>query len=504
MRADYQLKHQLYGQQGSLWEKQVDGTTRRRIRRIVKEAGNAPTLTATDRIAAAAINADSILVENVFFRFSSGNFAVVGQLQREYLFRASETENGKRLHVAYRSDSPTVGADAIPTLLARVSTDFLRAVSTTNLSEDRDWYLVPIPRGMTPTVIEGRAPDTYLINGIDFTAHDGYIAMTDDPETVLPVGLVRVHAAEMRVSSPDSFLIAADKAGGKYLAEYAHKTQSLSAFKRAAAEYAGLYVAQTADVVLDVRETGGSRTVYNLASAGPVEINYPHDALIKYQQLEPGFIISGRFDVVASRYNDAVNLPETAAASWDGDLRLDGILPVKGLTWDGRSRIPIDYISTGSEDKPHVRLHFAGPQYQLSRYWEFQRLHELRTGEYLYDALGEPNMPSTIDFWSLLKTFYGPQLCLVLMDFHSPRINSRMWRFVAEHRPQSCVTLVGWKLNADLSLLTLNSDGVPLLDEMGEAYYNAGDPLAGYDNYFRPGGIGLYLRPSGVGYYLRP
>ena len=503
MRADYQLKHQLYGQQGSLWEKQVDATTRRRIRRIVKEAGNAPTLTATDRIAASAINACSVLVEDVFFRFSSGNFAVIGQLQREYLFRASEAANGKRLHVAYRSTSPTVSVDATPTQLARISTDFLRSVSSANLSEDRDWYLVPVPRGMLPMVIEGREPDTYLVNGVDFTAHDGYIAMTDDPEIVLPVGLVRVSSAEVRVASPSSSAVAADKAGGRYLAEYAHKTQSLSAFKRAAAEYVGLYVTQTADVVLGVHSLPGGVTVYNLAAGGAVEITYPHTVLLKHQQLPPGFIISGRFDVVASRYNEAVNLKQITAASWGGDLMLDGILPVNGLTWDGRSRIPIDYISTGLGGKPHLRLHFGGPQQRLTRYWEFQRLHELKTGVYLFDALGDPDTPSTIDFWPLLETFYGTQLCLILMDHHSPRINTRMWRFVTEHRPQSCVALVGLDMDADLSLLTLNSAGVPLLDEIGEGYYD-NDPLDGYDNYFRPDGIGLYLRQSGIGYYLRP
>jgi hypothetical protein len=498
MRADYQLRHQLYGQQGSLWERQVDATTRRRIRRIVKEAGNASTLTELDQIASAATAAQAVLVEDVFFTFTSGNYAIVGQAQRDYSFRLGELADGTRLHVAYRGGYAETDTDALPTQLARVARDFLRAISAADLPPDRGWYLVPIPRDITPLVIEGRGSAVHLVNGVDFTAHDGYIALSDDPETVLPSGLVRVNSALKRVSAPNSTVLARGRGDtGRYLAEYLRKTQSLSAFRRAAAEYAGLYVTQSADIVLDVRGTPGEM-VYNFAAAGPVEIRYPHAPLAKHQHLPPGFVVCGRFDVevgVSKRF---------AAVSWGKGLMLDGILPVNGLIWDGQGRIPIDYAQTGAGGKPHLRPHFSGPPAKLERLWEFQRLHELRTNVYLYDALGEPATPATIDFWELLENFYGAQLCVILLGPHTPRINVRMWQFAVSYRPQACNALLGIDLGVALAALEVNAQGIPLLDEFGEDYRYVAGTLDGVDNYFRPDGTSLYLRPGGAGYYLRP
>ena len=470
MKADYQLRHQLYGQQGSLWERQVDRETRTRIRRIVKEGGNAATLTVLDQTAAGALNAGTVEVEDEFFRFTDGNFAVVGRYQRDYNFRSGTSSNGKRLHVAYRGTSAESGTEGVPTQIARLSQDFLATVDAADgaFSSDRDWYLVPIPTDLTPLMIEGKGEDVYLINGIDFVARHGYIAMTDNPADVLPLGLVRVNSAKKRIPNSNSYVLSAppERGGSRYLAEYAGKTQSLSAFRRAAAEYAGLYVTQEADVVVDARETSSGAWVYSLAYSGAVEIKYPHTPLTRYQELPPGFVVSGQFDVVSPRYASGTNLNALRAADWSGDLNLDGILPVNGLTWDGSSEIPITSTETDPDTgKPHIKMHFYGEN--IERLWEFQRLHELATGDFLYTALGDPALPSTIDFWDLLQTFYGSQLCLVVAAHHSPRINTRLWEFVTEHRPQSSNVIHGIDMNVDLDTVKTDNQGIPLLDEDG-------------------------------------
>lgn len=504
MRSDYQLKHHLYGKQGTLWERQVDPDTRNRLRGIVESAGGSALLASLDVTAAAVTRRPSVLAEDVYFQFNSGNFAVVGRQQREYVFASGEVDE-KRLHFAYREGEATTLEDGTPTILARVSNDFMRAIQSTNLTVDRDWYLVPIPRGVTPVVIEGKDADTFLVNGVDFIAHPGYIAMTDDPEQVLPVGVVRVNAAWVETVAPavGSLMDPGRPGVGRYLAEYAKKSQSLLAFQRAAAEYAGLYVTQAPDVVLRVVDLGGGHTAYHLADAGVIEIRYPHIPLTVNQALPAGFIVSGRFEVVASRYGGTTNLKAMASASWGHPIRLDGILPVNGLTWDGRSGVVIDSVSSGPGGKPHLRLHFDGSEFNRGRLWEFQRLYELRTGAYLYDALSGPALPSVIDFWDLLETFYGAQLFLLLFDDHSPRINVRLWRFATEQRPQGANMLLGNDLGVDESELEKDPRGFPLLDETGENYYSTGG-LDGYDNYFRPDGVGLYIRPFGAGYYLRP
>jgi hypothetical protein len=497
MRADYQLKHQLYGQQGSLWEKQVDDTTRLRIRRIVKEAGNANVLTQTDRIASSALNSDKVLVEGVFFKFNAGDYAVVGQAQRDYNFRLGDLDDGTRLHVAYRGTYAQKEPEGVPTLLAKVSQDFLKVISTLSLQTDRDWYLIPVPRDITPIVIEGKSEDKYLVSGIDFIARNGYIAMPDDPETVLSPGLVRIECA-YKFTPP----VLSASSGGKYVTEYSKKSQSVAAFKMAIAEYSGMYVTQTADVVLDVLPIGEGSTVYNLAAAGPVEINYPHDGPTKSQTLQPGYIFSGRFDVIGSGGSTGVSLKKLVASDWNSGIMLDGILPIKGLTWDGKSPVPVDYVTTGEGGKPHLRLHFEGPTLRLERFWEFQRLHELQTGVYLYDALGLEAVPTFVDFWELLDGFYGSQLLLVLLGNHSPSINARAWSFAVVHRPQSCNILLGVDVGG--ATLTLDDRGVPILAEDNESYYRVEDPLFGLSNYYRPDGESVYLRPSSAGYYLRP
>lgn len=503
-RADYQLKHQLYGTQGSLWERQVNATTRDQIRGIVEAAGGSSLVAAADTIAASVARVPSVLVEDVYFQFAAGNFAVIGQQQRDYDFRRGDSDGGKRLQVAYREGSADTTTAGLPTLLARVSNDFMRVIQETTLPEDRDWYLVPIPRGMTPIVIEGR-DDLHLVNGVDFLAYDGYIALTDDPEQVLPTGVVRVSAARVETNPPTlGALMDPGRPGmGRYLSEYAKKTQSLWAFQRAAAEYAGLYVTQSPDVVLGVVSVSETVTIYHLAVAGPVRIDYPHVALSRNQALPSGFIVCDQFDVVASRYGDTANLKKAAAASWGKPIRLDGVLPVNGLTWDGLGPVAMDSVSLGPGDIPHIRLHFDGSDFNKGRLWEFQRLHEVKTGVFLYDALSEPDLPSTVDFWDLLETFYGTQLFLLLAANHSPRINVRLWRFAAEHRPQSANMLLGIDLGVDETTLTLNNQGVPLLEETGDDYYTAGG-VDGYDNYYRPDGVSLYVRPFGAGYYIRP
>lgn len=506
MRADYQLKHQLHGRQGSLWERQVDAPTKAKIRQIVKVGGGASVLTALDHTAASAASETEVSREDLYFRFSSGNFAVVGRSSLSYAFRATETADGSRLHLAYREElSEEDDAVAEATLLASLPAGFMDSISTLNLSEDRDWYIVPTLPGVQPIVVQSRDPDICLVQGVDFLAYDGFIALTDNPEEVLPYGVVRIYAAKRAVEPISSFVLSAPTTirSSKYLTEYARKTQSLGAFRRAAAEYSGLFITQSADVVLDVMQVSESVTVYNMAAAGAVTIDYPHAPLGKHQHLPPGFVVSGRFDVIPAKRNDTSNLRQYAAANWSHGLLLDGILPVNGVRWDGRATVPIDYTHTGDGGKPHLRLHFSAPTQRLEDFWELQRLHERHTGVYLYDALDEPETPSSIDFWDLLQNFYGSQLFLVLLDYHSPQINTRMWRFVTEHRPQSCNALYGWDLGAGYSLMTTDPQGIPLLTEDGLSYFYGNRSIDTEANYFRPDGRGVYIRPNG-GFYLRP
>lgn len=483
MKADYELRHSLHGRQGSMWELQVDDRTRDILRAIVTEAGNSTAVAHIDVAAASVLNQQTMLVEDCFFNFSDGDFAVVGRLQREYAHRQITRADGTRLYVGYRSGTGTYGSSAAASILARLPEDFIHRINrdmaaTVPAIDDytRDWYLIPTPVNLLPIVIQGREAGDYLIQGIDFLAFEGYIAMVDDPAVALRPGMVKINSAYMRVAPANSFVLAASDMcrSQKWLAAYNRKTQSLEAFRRAAAEFAGLYVFSDADVVLSAFNVGGHSErdsggrVYVMAAAGAVTIRYPHTALTVGQTVDAGYVICGRFEVVCSKRPGAEDANRIAFMRGPAaPICLNGILPVAGLTWSGIGDLPIDSVESDPEsDKPHLRLRFDGSTSAKEKYWSFSALHERATGVFLYDELGEPSLPTSVDFWALLRTFYGSQLALAIASDHGPKINSLLWKFLFEHHPRSCNIIVSLDLGT-ASALTYGPVGEPLVDEHG-------------------------------------
>lgn len=475
MKVDFDLRHKLYGQQGSLWERQVDAPTRDRIRAIVSEAGNAPLLTGLDRVALSTINEERVLVEDTFFRFVDGEFATIGKQQRDYSHRRVTLDDGTQLFVGYRGLSGNSSTEAIPNSLARLPADFLRLIQTSPASlisdQSREWYLVPVPRDIAPVVIQSKLPGDYLVSGIDFLVFDGYIALVDPPADVLPLGVVKICTAYRKTSAANSFVLACPptQRSNRWVANYTYKTQSIEAYRRAAAEYAGMYVVNTPDVVLNVHTMNETDCVYELAVAGVVRIEYPHKKLSKYQTLQPGHVICAKFDVVCSRRGSDVDSKRQAFSTWNKPISLDGILPVKGLRWDGRQLL----VESGGSDPlsnpplEHTRLMFDGPEEALSKLWYLSARRETATASYFHVAIGSPPLPTSVDFWEILQDFYSDQLALVIADSHGPVINSRLWRFLVEHKPQACNVLLSIDIGTDLPVAT-GSNGEPLLSENGE------------------------------------
>jgi len=483
MKIDYQLKHQIYGRSGSLWEMQADEETKTRVRGIVKQAGNATALAQLDESAASAIQTADVLVEDAYFRFVDGNFAVVGRKQTTYSHREHVLEDGSKIYVGFREGTGTSTTTPIANVLAVVSDDFLRSISADQGflegTEGRDWYLIPIPKELIPVVIEGRN-GVHLTSGVDFLARNGYIATQDRPADILPAGLVRVLSAYKKSPAPNSYVLSAptDRLGSKWLSNYTYKSQSAESFKRAAAEYAGLFVFPEADVVLSAQSPNADTWVYACASVGTVVIRYPHTPLVKGQKVAPGTIVSGNFEVVSKLAGGDEDLRRLRAEASHSELSLDGIFPVLGLSWDGVSDIYLDSVENTPGGDPIIRMHF-GEAYGnavVEKLWAWQRGHELQTGGKLWEALGSPTLPTHVDFWDILEAFYGAQLLVVLSAFHTPIITERLRRFVQDSRPSSTVCLVG--LEADLpDGVSRDENGMPLVDYLGN--YVVGDVPAG-------------------------
>lgn len=440
-RADYQLRHGLLGKVGTMWSRQVDADTRGKARAITEVSGCSDILRDTDTIARYATTGGRIVADNLSFLFVDGNFATTGRNPSDYTHVTAETPEGTTVSLALPAELPTTLPTPTPTKIAQLDEEFLAAIADAVLPVG-DWFLIPIPHHITPIVIES-ATGAMLISGIDFSAHPGYIATRLSPAEIFHPGLVRVVTAYMDLPQPHSFVLGApvSRRGSKFLIEYARKSQSLVAFRRAAAEYCGMYVFPEPDVILGSVAVGSS-VVYVTASAGALRIDYPHGALKQGDFVDAGYVVSPLFEVWSEFVSPSVSLL-TRLSDAGASISLDGALPVKGIYVPQHNKILLDYVDTDPvSGKPHVRIHLDGDPAALAALWERQRQHELATGEFLYDQFfSEGVAVRSIPFDELMLGYYGPQLAAVLYGGLPASMEALLLRFVSEHRPAGCVML---------------------------------------------------------------
>lgn len=422
-----------------MWSRQADRLTRARARAVASVTGNAGILRRLDVAASAVTDSSAEIVDDASFMFVDGNFAVIGHSLTDY----DHVSVGSR-DVAVRRTFGALHITPRPTPIAMLDSDFMAAIdgSENHLPAGEDWYLVPVPLGITPIVIQGKEPNRLLVSGIDFTAHPGYIAMRYSPAEVLPTGLVRIVTGTLDVPRVDSYVISAptDRRGGFWLSEYARKTQSLSAFKKAAAEYCGMFVFDAPDFVLGSHPVPGG-VVYVMASRGTVRIDYPHTALRVGGSVEKGHIVARRFEFLnASNYSRSImsSVLDTGAS-----ISLDGVLAVKGLSFSPGVPVLADYVNTSPEGKPHVRLHLSGALQTLQEFWGAQQRHERATGNYLFDDIfTEGEVTKEVFLEGLLVDYYGGQIVLVVVEAPTAEMGSRLATFVATHHPANVVVLM--------------------------------------------------------------
>lgn len=438
MRADYQLRHGMFGKTGTVWSRQVDPTTRSRARAITEIAGSASILRRLDVTAAVAAGIRRVVVDDISFRFLDGDFAVIGRNQNSY---THVTVEGEPLAlVGDEETSATPFAANLSALDARFLDNIAGAED--HLSADEDWYLIPMPHEISPVVIEGVGGLT-LVAGVDFSTHRGYIATRHAPAEVFPSGLVRIVTAMLDLPAPHSYVLSApvDRRSSKYLMQYAKQAQSLRAFRLAAAEYCGMHVFEEPDVILSAVDVPGA-TVYITASLGALRIDYPHTALQPGAVVGAGFAVSPRFEIWATNATSAATLL-SKATDIEAVVSLDGVLPIKGLYAPTDARVLIDYVDVDPvSGKPHARMHLAGATEVLEQFWELQRQHELATGYFLFDQFMEVGQTTKlIPFGTLMEDYYGPQLSMVVYSGMATEMRDALLRFVSEHKPVGCVIL---------------------------------------------------------------
>jgi hypothetical protein len=295
---------------------------------------------------------------------------------------------------------------------------------------------------MSPVIVEGRDGDM-LVAGIDFSVHRGFIATRLSPAETFAPGLVRVVSAYVTLPQPHSYLLSAPagRRCSKFLTAYATQSQSLTTFRRAAAEFCGMFVFPVADVVLGKFETT-SATIYITASSGALRIDYTHDPLPLGSLISGGYVVAPRFEIFSE--SPAVPVGALALVLASGAIvSLDGASPVKGLRIPPQAKVLIDYVSVDPiSEIPHARIHFDGPPEALAALWERQRLHELATGDFLYSQFFNNGEQSRmLPLGDLLADYYGTQLSVLVYDDLSPTMEALLLQFVRDHKPTGCVML---------------------------------------------------------------
>ena len=434
----------MLGKVGTVWSRQVDASTREKATAITEVSGCADILRHTDTLAQYAVKGGRILVDDLSFRFVDGNFAVIGKIQSDYVHVTTTSVDGSSLSLALSDDNADVSSTPVPTDVARLSDEFVSAIvgAESHLPAGSDWYLVPMPTCVTPIVIEG-LNGTMLVSGVDFSAHAGYIATRLSPAKVFPPGVVRIVAAYLDLPQPNSFLLSAPvgRRCSKFLMEYARKTQSLRAFKRAAAEYCGMFVFPEPDLILGKHAVPGA-TVYVTAAMGALRIDYTHIPLVVGVAVDAGHVVAPRFEVWSTNANASMSIFDRALAS-EALVSLDGVLPVKGLFAPPDNKVLIDYVEVDPvSNKPHARLHLAGDTVTLQKLWDIQRNHELATGNFLYDQFFDGGQTAKLlPLGEIMEDYYGSQLVMVVTSGMDTPVIDLLHRFVAEHKPAGCVML---------------------------------------------------------------
>lgn len=450
MKVDYHLRNGIIGRLGSFWARQVDASTRGKATELSRTAGLSGRLSAVDAAAAYCAAEREVTVFDTTFNFTDGVFATVGQDLQAFD------------HVAMGADVTTLRDPARPGLVdssaarPHALAGGLQAPSGIALPLGTDWFILPVPSGMFPLLISTRTPGIKLVRGMDFFAYEGFIALRANPADVFDAGVVHVPVAQVRNQMPNAFPLRGDlaRSSNRWLAEYQKQSHGAPCFRRAAAEYCGMWVLTQDDVVLGIRASGDA-TTYLMAAAGPRVVDYPHQPLQIGTSYPAGTVVGPLFRVGPPQWGEVAGDIITAEAvsyqlpgAYGAVFSLDGILPVKGITWDTSTSVRVSSSGAAAvvgSTATAVEWHFGGDPAALARFNNAQRYHELGTTHFLSQELGDVNGFTGykyVDFSAILSEYYGDRLLVCVFGAMPDTMRVALDEFLNACKPSGCVLLV--------------------------------------------------------------
>lgn len=473
--ADYQLRSQALSFAGSFWGSQVTEGTKIKARAVAEASAMAPRLQRLDLVTAHASGRRDVFVEDMLIPFIDGQFAKTGTAFEKFDRVTVTLDESGPTTVSSRNPSALDGYPVAPKphAMALIPEAFADLPESADL---RDRYYIQIPAGVSPIIIKS-ADGSPLTAGVDFDILEGWLVTTEPPGSVFGQGCLHVTLAQVRPAAYNSYVLNADaRYGNTFVAAYAKATQSIKAFKRAAAEAAGLFVFPSDDMVLYAKEASDNVMLYVFATAGAVTLAYPHQKLKAGDMVAAGYIISNRFDVHSlSSYGYGMMediSAQLAVSSPEAVFNLDGCLPVKGLSWTPGTQVAIECDGT------LAKMQLSGSAENLQALWDVQSGIESLPGNYsLADQYGLSDGQSvTVSFGSLLESFYAGRLTVMVYDELPAVMEQQLLKFVAENKPTGCVLIVakmpGVEVPAGYTLLR-QYYGDPVLQGSGAYIFTA-------------------------------
>ena len=450
MNADFQLRHNRLGRHGSFWGTQTEPKTREMLRELSRTASLPSRLQHVDAGGAYAVGAQKALKEGVIIDFADGHFVLSGPDMQVYV--PGDVTDG--IYTMIR-DNATAGLSGtvfrphkLSSLTAAEVAEMTADIPT--LAAPGNWFLIPKPVEVNPIMLATKVAGVEFIHGVDFFTSKHFIITQHPPAEYFAAGTIVATMAEVWLESFDAYPSDSPrtKKGRKWVNTYAKRAQSIEIFRRAAAEFCGLYVLQHDDVVLNVIELTNGSVVYAFAQAGVVVVDYPHTPLDQGVAYQAGHVVCDQFEIRNSSTHGAAFLTSTGK-----NVDLSGLFGVPlQLPDDGMVECSYEYMHPATY-VPILQIYFGGDMEHLQMVWATQMAHELRTGNSLATALDALlatglsdsdtfPIPNSIDFASVLHNFYGSRLHLLVVDNIPAACKFELQRFVREHVPAGNIVLM--------------------------------------------------------------
>lgn len=396
----------------------------------------------------------TVTEENLFYTFSDGDVWQFGYNLQARVADIVGTPSGAfvtiRRPLAFEFFSDAVTAldvddhiltdEQVVGMPLAISSPDLQPVITLDQAALTPGFVLLIPQGWTPRSIVADG-GTLMLLGVHYEAGPGYLKFDKSPLELFPRRQFLCRAASRVKPHIFSYTWQVDDlfTDGRYVVNYYRHKQSIPALELAAAEAAGLVIADISGVILEVHPYANHSTRYILAS-GKIDVPYAHTQLNVGDVIQAGTVLGGVF-----RLRSAADGPGWySAVTWGSGLSMDALCPVQGITFPNTSVT----VTGASQDAGgiHIQMPLIGTSAAQTAFWNYVHQCETRTGIYWNSAIGLPNLSATASI-NPLQFIFQARLASRAFTVELNQTNvgadctSKLLRFIQREKPLGSIQL---------------------------------------------------------------